>query len=316
MKSVRITEYYDLFNVKVDIDDVSKSVKTTQSEYRKVKGPAEIVDGTTNTFSGFSNWSNFATQNVAPNAYSSTQTQGTADPSLNVQASSIEVTGKYKAPGTVIDVDILANGDILCYPPPISVPYWTKVIFRNYDYQLRRPANTSDFASWFSDVSNNGSYRCNPTYTYVNDDQDITYLPIPQRYWLNKDTTSAWVEPFTGKDFTNVRGFNVPLCDYSSVPVFLKFDLYPSKTKVIFSSVDKTRNPDLEYNFGCQHGSNEPIKLNLSPTCNGAMNGIEAVSGVNHRINYNCNFTRADIEELFSKCYWSIEWVYEPSTGN
>ena len=101
MKSVRITEYYDLFNVKVDIDAVSKTVRTTQSEYSKVKGPAEITDGTiSNTFSGFSNWSNFATQNVTPNAYSSTQTQGTANPAANVQASSVEVIGKHKAPGT------------------------------------------------------------------------------------------------------------------------------------------------------------------------------------------------------------------------
>ena len=58
----------------------------------------------------------------------------------------------------------------------------------------------------------------------------------------------------------------------------------------------------------------EPIKLNLSLSCN---NPITFEDTVNNTVEkYNGNLIKTDIEGLLNKCYWCIEWIYNPAHGN
>ena len=107
---------------------------------------------------------------------------------------------------------------------------------------------------------------------------------------------------------TDMDVFNSTILDYKEVPIFLKYDEYRSRSKVIFSSVDKTRNPDIEHKFGYQYGQMSPIKLNLALSCNNPI--------TDGTYNYNHNLDKDTISKIFKKCYWSIEWVYERESGN
>ena len=277
--TIRISEYYDLFDVKVKISGTEPSAQADQIKTANL--PNDVKDThDTNTFSGFSNWTNFNTQQV--DRY---------NPNV-AQVASVEITGQHKAPQAITNIDVLENGDIICYPPNVSVPYWNKIIFRNYDYMVQPDTLDSKYKDWVEGYTN--SYQSvYPAYIYSSADMypDNTDPPV-------HDATR------TGKIY-----------DYSNVPIFLKYDMYPSRSKVIFSSVDKTRNPDIEYNFGYHHGQMEPIKLNLSVSCNNPILEHSATAPYN-TYQYNGNLTRTEIGRLLVKCYWSIEWIYERETGN
>lgn len=275
--TVRVSEYYDVFDVKKLIANPYTVTTITDRQL-----PTGITDtNNTNTFNGFSNWSNFSSQSTKPNDYSGAQTQGTANPANNIQASSVAITGQSKAPQVIANIRIDENGDIWCYPPNVSVPHWTKVIFRNYDYNCDVHASTH-YNAYLTSFHKEFTYE---SPNMVQDGSD--YKPDP-------DST----ETITDNKIT----------DYESIPVFLKFDEYPSRSKVIFSKVDKTRNPDIEFRFGYAKGQMEPIKVNLSFSCN--------TPSTDQTYTYNRNLTRDEIEKLFNKCYWSIEWVYERESGN
>lgn len=262
--TVRISEYYDVFDVKYDTSLNNESLVNTENLPKGL-----IPTQETNTFSGFNN---FPTTNPA----SSIQPYNAANSQY------VEIAGKHKAPQVIANIDILENGDIICYPPNVSVPYWNKIIFRNFDYQCQ-PAN--DFK--YKTVVDN----------YLN---KITYF-YPRYIANNPD----YLTPDKSAGTINDTEY---IIDYSEVPVFLKFDEYRSRSKVVFSQVDKHRNPDIEFNFGYHHGQMEPIKLNISLSCNNPIR--------NGQYQYNFNLNRTDIEKLLKKCYWSIEWVYERESGN
>ena len=79
---------------------------------------------------------------------------------------------------------------------------------------------------------------------------------------------------------------------------------------MIFSGVDRTRNPDVEFRFSYRKGQMEPLKLNLSLSANIPVNDI------NSSDKYNQNLKYSDIKKLLKSCYWCIEWVYEYESGN
>lgn len=282
---MRVNEYYDLFDVKNTNGTIS---------INPFDGlPTDIRDTQqTNPFRGFSNWADF-------NAANTQNTQ--------------QITGKNKSSQALNSLKILENGDILCYPPNVSVPYWSKIIFRNYDY-LIQPHQVSGTDSKYKDHVLNyvNSYEQTTLPTFYKD-LDAS-VPIPADLWKKDDSgASAFPAPFTGEDFTNIYGSSYisRIYDFSKVPLFLKFDQYQSRTKVIFSQCDKTRNPDIEFNFGYHHGQMEPVKLNLSLSA-----GIPLTDLTTPTTRYNENLNMADIERLLVKCYWCIEWVYIPEKGN
>ena len=265
--TVRISEYYDIFDVRT----LKASPYTVNNITDKSLPNSIVPTQTTNPFSGFNNFpltdpsSSIQVYQAPPN-----------EPSQYRQ-----ITGQHKAPQAITNINIDEAGNILCYPPNISVPYWNKIIFRNYDYQI-------------TDHTQN-KYD-NYVALFLNEVGVVSPSYIP-------DGANGY-KP----DNANADVFNATILDYKEVPLFLKFDEYRSRSKVIFSSVDKTRNPDIEHRFGYQHGQMEPIKLNLSFSCNSPQR--------DDTYNYNSNLTRDEIEKLLVKCYWSIEWVYERESGN
>ena len=146
--TIRITEYYDCFDVKTSDAGVISSVQNTAL-------PDSIVsNNNTNAFNGFNNFAQDAKYNIgnsgfATNTLSSVDNIGSNyNAAANTGASDlIVVAGKHKAPQAINSIDIDDNGNILCYPPNVSVPYWSRVVFKHFDYEI----NPSD--------SYNGRYK-------------------------------------------------------------------------------------------------------------------------------------------------------------
>ena len=109
---MHVSEYYDLFEFnKVNNGDA----ETDMNNYNKTKNAAIISTDQTNPFVGFWNDDNFNAGN--PN---------------NIDT----IQGKAFSPLTYNNVYIEDDGTINCIPPTVSVPYWSKIIFRNFDYRF------------------------------------------------------------------------------------------------------------------------------------------------------------------------------------
>ena len=151
----------------------------------------------------------------------------------------VEIAGKHKSPHAVSAIEILDNGDILCYPPNVSVPYWSRLVFRNFDYSIN-PSGVQNSNLQFL-IANYQDVREIKNPPYFKDASD-NYIPIPEKYWEEDDSqASVWPSPYTGKDFTDVTGWQT-MCtngNYDNVPIFIKFDQYQSRSKVVFSNSDK-----------------------------------------------------------------------------
>ena len=261
---IAISEFYDIMNVENE----------TPSAFQVDNLPTVIKDGfDTNPFLGFSN--------------------------SNMTQSTETIAGKMMANGINSNISIDEKGNILCYPPNAFVPYWSRIIFRNFDYTVQ-PTNDSAYKSIVGNefIGSLSLEQASGTFGF-------------SLYDANSTTKKYQTNP-NGEDTTGTFDFDAPIDitikSYDNVPVFLKFDEYPSRSKVIFSQCDKTRNPDVSFTFGYPKGSTEPIKLNLSlsanpPTYNGSP-----------MKKYNNNLNLTDITNLFKSCYWSIEWQYIPES--
>lgn len=245
---IKVNEYYDLFDIKTILTTTTSEPKTGILE-NLTNVPTAIKDTHQyNPFRGFWNNNEYNTQQKA---YDNTP-----------------ITGKIKSPQAANSLRIDDNGDIWCYPPNVSVPYWSRIIFRNYDYAFKI-IPTGDYGSI---IQNKGS---------------IIYS-------------------YSGSEVVEGGGY---IYDYSHVPLFLRFDEYPSRSKVIFSECDKTRNPDIDFRFAYHKGQMEPIKLNLSLSANAPIRDPLTPSNT-----YNYNLSKDNINYLLQSCYWCIEWIYEPDT--
>lgn len=331
-KSIRVNEYYDLFDVYVD-----ENLVTSVTNLPSAIGSTSEYNG----FRGFSNWDNF---------YDNNKTL-TTPPATYTANNVIEITGKHKSSQANNTIRIDDNGNIYCYPPNVSVPYWSRLIFRNFDYSIKDSDWVKDnIANAFVKnikleskyeidplmVDNTPSVEPIPPYItikatqedvdngYEYDDgvvtagEDMTFIlwNTDTVIYKNNDVYPTNFNLKYRRDFSFTNGFEANAnitgtsTDYSTVPLFLRFDEYQSRSKVIFSGVDKTRNPDIEFNFGYKKGQMEPIKLNLSLSA-----GIPLrvpTSGAK----YNQNLSKAQIEELLSSCYWCVEWICDLDAGN
>lgn len=325
---MRVSEYYDLFEFnKVDAD----AAKAAMNHYNRAQNAAIVPTDETNPFVGFWNDDNFNAGN--PN---------------NIDT----VRGKAFSSLTYNNVYIEDDGTINCIPPTVSVPYWSKIIFRNFDYGFGDLDNPNHLhKNWVALGSTTvGTFEFMGDKNPVLHDQFIEH-PIPENitvvYTENDQTVAAeWVAgtkheyklwgvdtstyakgdqhaypdgfplPFRNRNFKGVNGYatgwtgSIFMTNFEKVPLFLKYDEYPSQSKVIFSRCDKTRNPDIEFNFNNQHGQSEPVKLYLSLSA--SKSGYDSTT---HR-RFNTKLTKKELKELLNSCYWCIEWVYEPERGN
>lgn len=341
-KSIRVNEYYDLFDVKTKradgpLEPATEGSNTNTNIPNSIKPSNEY-----NSFRGFSNWENFRANNL---------TLDTSNPPNLIPVNIVEITGKHKSPQATSSIKVDENGDIWCYPPNVSVPYWSRIIFRNFDYKINESSSTKarlvpDKKSYYL---NSISY-VEPWAPSINEfipriiEVEITDNDAANEWetpsgskpsagtviecilW-GKDTSiyktgtiPAYPENFPEKyqdeDFTNVNGWKDDFdisgssSDYTNSPLFLRFDEYPSRSKVIFSGVDKTRNPDIEFNFNYHKGQMEPIKLNLSLSANIPFTDID-----NSQL-FNANMNKKEIESMLKACYWCIEWICDKDAGN
>ena len=280
--TIRVTEFYDVIDVKNTYTDVTLSeLSTTEIPLHTTTVEANkkvVAPSITNTFSGFNNF-------PITDAISSIQNPNALTP----QSQYTTITGQVKAPQAQSNISISDDGAITCYPPNVSVPYWNRIVFRTFDYEYN-PKVLDDgvippsyYYNKYTDYLNTFAIRkADAYYDVVQDNVLIDGLYANQ---------------------TNPTIFN-----YDNAPLFVKYDQYQSRSKVVFASTDRNHPHDIEFKFGYQHGQMEPIRLTLSPTANNPFRDQDS----SHNIKYNQHYTRQDIEELLTKCYWSIEWIYDP----
>ena len=322
---MHVSEYYDLFEFnKSDALEVSSGF----NHYAKGQNAAIIPTDQTNPFAGFWNDNNF----TAGNPNNTDIVQGKSFSSLAYNSVYVE-----------------DDGTINCMPPTVSVPYWSKIIFRNFDYNFKNLNGIGKLNTNFDNKTTGGFTYFNITPPLIVTGEatipvpeavDVVYTENDQKYfsgWVAGtshryklwDTNTAdymrgvgpyypdnFPSSFKNKDFRGVGGSETindgtfEMTNFDKMPLFLKFDEYPSQSKVIFSRCDKTRNPDIEFNFNNQHGQSEPVKLYLSLSA--SKSGYDATT--NRR--FNTKLTKAMLKNLLDSCYWCIEWVYVPEKGN
>lgn len=245
-QTIKVNEYYDLFDIKT-ILTTTTSEPTPGILNSLTNVPSTIKDTQQyNPFRGFWNNDEYNTQQKAYD--------------------NIAITGQIKSPQAANSLRIDDNGDIWCYPPNVSVPYWSRVIFRNYDYVFKGEPS--------------GGYN-------------QLFKLMGSKYFVYDKVLEE-----------DIGG---TIYDLSHIPLFLRFDEYPSRSKVIFSECDKTRNPDIDFRFAYHKGQMEPIKLNLSLSANTPIRDPLTPSNT-----YNYNLRKEDMDNLLQSCYWCIEWIYEP----
>ena len=323
---MHVSEYYDLFEFnKSNGGDVSSGL----NHYDAGQNAAIIPTNQTNPFAGFWNDNNFS----AGNPNNTDIVQGKSFSSLAYNSVYVE-----------------DDGTINCMPPTVSVPYWSKIIFRNFDYNFNNLDGVSKFSTRFGNTTTGGFTYSDTTLPTMIVTEGVT-SPVPEyvdvvytendqnyfsgwvagtshRYTLWDTNTADYMKgvgpyypgnfpsSFKNKDFRGVKGTDIivdgtfEMTNFDKMPLFLKFDEYPSQSKVIFSRCDKTRNPDIEFNFNNQHGQSEPVKLYLSLSA--SKSGYDATT--NRR--FNTKLTKAELKNLLNSCYWCIEWVYVPEKGN
>ena len=329
-KSIRVNEYYDLFDVKTVSGFTSGALTNL---------PTNIIPSNEyNSFRGFNNFpTSDASSSIQPYNANNSQYQ--------------EIAGQHKSPQANSSIRIDKNGDIWCYPPNVSVPFWSRIIFRNFDYRINETASTrnrlvpdkknyyltsisyvepwapsiNEFIPRFVEVEITENDASNewetPSGTKPSEGDTVECILWGKNTSIYKTGLSpAYPENFPEKykdqDFSNVNGwmddFDISgnSLDYSKSPLFLRFDEYPSRSKVIFSSCDKTRNPDIEFNFNYHKGQMEPIKLNLSLSANVPINDFT------NGDKYNQNLNKDEIKSILKSCYWCIEWICDKDAGN
>lgn len=288
---IKVNEYYDLFDIK-NITTTSTSEPRTGTLANLTNVPSAIKDTHQyNPFRGFWNNDQYNTQQLTKDI--------------------APITGQIKSPQAQNSLRVDDNGDIWCYPPNVSVPYWSRIIFRNYDYEFSNYP-TGDYAE-IVELKGEKLFRYQQA-PITREAATDAYVPIPVTLW-NEDNETGTIDERTqfkqdysvnGVEGVELYGFTY---DYSHIPLFLRFDEYPSRSKVIFSECDKTRNPDIDYRFAYQKGQMEPIKLNLSLSANTPIRDPLTPGNT-----YNYNLRKEDIKNLLQTCYWCIEWIYEPDT--
>ena len=288
--TIRVTEFYDVLDVAhsraMDTSSNPPTITdtTTMPSHNTVLNADKGIPDTTmtNTFSGFNNFPIIEARSSIQNP--------NAMPKPSQYAI---IKGQVKAPQAQSNISISDDGAITCYPPNVSVPYWNRIVFRTFDYEYNPT------------VLDDGQIP--PTYSYN------PYVDYLNTFAIRKaDAYYDVVQDDVLIDGLYANQTNPTIFNYDNAPLFVKYDQYQSRSKVVFASTDRNHPHDIEFKFGYQHGQMEPIRLTLSPTANTPFIKTATAGSVITTTKYNPCYTRQDMEELLTKCYWSIEWIYDP----
>ena len=198
-RNVRVSEYYDLF-------DVKSSTAAVETKFTKLPDAIK-PNNEYNTFRGFNN-------------FPITDDSSSIQPYLNTNSQYVEITGKHKAPQATSSIIVVDNNDlpadILCYPPNISVPYWSKVIFRNFDYKINETDDTK--ARLIADTTN---YDLDVNRTMYPWSASIKEY-LPPKYdviWSAADVSAHRTDP-SGNEHVSGDVVSFPLWNVASTDVY------------------------------------------------------------------------------------------------
>lgn len=267
-----VSETYDLFELnKNDKGGGTYAIEGHNDQYvdSSTGQPLERTgikdENRTNPFRGFFNGTNFYAEN----------------PDFTVA-----IAGKHFAPQAFNSVNILTDGTIECFPPPIHPVGWKSVTFKCFSYKFYS-MNSSKYSQYMMNFNKLYSsmfpYYANET--VIRTDGSISaYCPntLPIRTIANPGAMEE----------------SEAIQDYDKCPLFIKWDEYPSRSKVVMSRKSKC----LTYIFGQPWGPDEPIRLSLS--LSGSMSGYDEQL----KTRFNTKLDQKDIADLLIACSFVIEW--------
>lgn len=266
-----VSETYDLFELnKADKGGGTYAIDGHSDQYIDASTGQALErtgikdEDRTNPFRGFFNGKNFNAENPTFTA---------------------AIQGKHFAPQAFNSVNILTDGTIECFPPPIHPVGWKSVTFKCFSYKM----NLANSSNQFSDYVANYIDGLVQTYAYYNDAADggVTFH-YPQFVPLADDDLPSLGARINMNQLTK----------YDKCPLFIKWDEYPSRSKVVMSRKSKC----LTYVFGQPWGPDEPIRLSLS--LSGSMSGYDEQL----KTRFNTKLNQQDIADLLIACSFVIEW--------
>lgn len=265
-----VSETYDLFELNKVDNSGTYAIEGHNDQYIDASTGQALErtgikdENRTNPFRGFFNGTNFNSDN--PNF-------------------TVAIAGKHFAPQAFNSVNILTDGTIECFPPPIHPVGWKSVTFKCFSYKM----NLANSSNKFSDYVANFIDGIVQTYAYYNDATDGgATFHYPQFTPLADDDLSVLGARINMNQLTK----------YDKCPLFIKWDEYPSRSKVVMSRKSKC----LTYVFGQPWGPDEPIRLSLS--LSGSMSGYDEEL----KTRFNTKLTQEDIAKLLVACSFVIEW--------
>lgn len=187
------------------------------------------------------------------------------------------IQGKHFAPNAYDTVRITEDGDIDCYPPPINVAGWKSITFKKLNYSINGGMNPDTTA--------------NPLYNIVGKYQRSQSLALPKLIYESADFKPEATDPPILQPGS--IQYDPQLC-----PIFIKWDEYPSRSKVVLS---KDSDP-IRFVFSYPRASDEPIRLYITTTASITGWNVDKAQRVIGKLK------KADLAVLLSSCNFVIEW--------
>lgn len=266
-----ISETYDLFELNKVDDSGNYVIEGHSDQYVGVGSDVRTSikdEDRTNPFRGFYNSKDFYT--VYP-------------------GNPVTIQGKHFAPHAFNSVNVLEDGTIECFPPPVHPVGWKSVTFKCFIYKFKS-VNLNRFTNYIMNFNKLYS-SIFPYYTT----ESVT------RGGSTVSGTCPNILPMAASGLSPTYGAvedSEAIQDYDKCPLFIKWDEYPSRSKVVMSRKSKC----LTYIFGQPWGPEEPIRLSLS--LSGSMSGYDEQL----KTRFNTKLTQSDIADLLIACSFSIEW--------
>lgn len=184
------------------------------------------------------------------------------------------IKNKHFAPNAYDTVRITDEGIIECYPPPINVAGWKAITFKKLNYSINGGMTTNKLT--------------NPLYNLVEKYQHNQSLALPK--W--SDTFEPEVKNPAVVQPGSIQ-YDPQLC-----PIFVKWDEYPSRSKVVLS---KDSDP-IRFVFSYPRAADEPIRLYITATASITGWNVDKARRVIGKL------SKADLGTFLSSCNWVIEW--------
>lgn len=266
-----VSETYDLFELNKVDDSGTYIIQGHSDQYADKDTGPDVRTGIkdenrTNPFRGFFNGTNFYAE------YPHTP---------------VAIQGKHFAPHAFNSVNILYDGTIECFPPPIHPVGWKSVTFKCFTYKINSFKSKSDFSDYVNSFVN-GVENIYPYYFEETGVGGTGYFPE-----IKPEADDTATLPTRGS-----RTETLAISKFDKCPLYIKWDEYPSRSKVVMSRKSKC----LTYVFGQPWGPDEPIRLSLS--LSGSMSGYDEQL----KTRFNTKLTQQDIADLLIACSFVIEW--------